>query len=257
MQAVPERVDAPRLVELLESTKTDGPTGLAFDADGTLWSGDVGEDVFEFACGNALLREPPREALARLAGSFGFPERGSSSELALSLYAGYRRGEVPELLMCEIMTWAYAGFGGDELGALAREALIAEQLPSRARPVLNHIFDYARSRSFRTVVISASPRLIVVEGLRLAGIEVDAIGAAEAAHASDRIEPGLLHPVPYGPEKPVVGARLLRSHDWLASFGDNAFDVEMLKKARIGVAVFPKPALVSRLGELSNTVVLE
>jgi hypothetical protein len=37
---------------------------------------------------------------------------------------------------------------------------------------------------------------------------------------------------------------------WLASFGDSAFDLEMLLAARVAVAVAPKPELRAKLGEL-------
>jgi len=40
-------------------------------------------------------------------------------------------------------------------------------------------------------------------------------------------------------------------------FGDNAFDVEMFHTAEIAVAVYPKLALLARLGELPNIVILD
>jgi len=54
----------------------------------------------------------------------------------------------------------------------------------------------------------------------------------------------------------VVGGTLLRGFDWLGSFGDNAFDVDMLRAARVAVAVCPKPALTARLSEIPNVRVL-
>ena len=71
-------------------------SGLAFDADGTLWSGDVGEDVFEWACERELLRADPREALDRAAVAHGVPTAGSTSRLAHALYSAYRSGRVPD-----------------------------------------------------------------------------------------------------------------------------------------------------------------
>jgi phosphatidylglycerophosphatase C len=252
-----ERVDARGVMERLARARVPGPSGVAFDADGTLWSGDVGEDVFETAYGQGLLRQEALEPLSRVCSAHGLSTRGSPSELAQRIHAAYRRHEVDELLTCEVMTWGYAGFTVNELRELARRVFAERRLAERVRRVLMPILAFARAEGFRIVVISASPHIIVAEGLRVAEIQVDALGAAGVAVAADVIEPRLDGRVPYGPEKCVAGARVLGSHDWLGSFGDNAFDVEMLRAARIGVAVHPKPALAARLGELSNTVVLE
>jgi phosphoserine phosphatase len=252
-----ERVDAPKVIALLERARVAGPSGLAFDADGTLWAGDVGEDVFETACASGELRDEARPELDRVASAHGLPTQGTPSEVAHRIYTAYRAGAVNELLTCEVMTWAYAGHTVDELVAFARHALTERKLTERVRRVLQPIFDFASKDGLRVIVVSASPEVIVAEALRLAGIPVSVLKGARGASSGGRIEPRLEGRVPYGLEKPVAGKELLGSHDWLGSFGDNAFDVEMLKAARIGVAVHPKPALRARLGEVSNVVVLE
>jgi len=252
-----ERVDGRGAIEWLERARVPGPAGIAFDADGTLWAGDVGEDVFETACDTEFVRDEPREGLERVCAAHGLPVNGSPSELARRIYAAYRNGQVDELLTCEVMTWSYAGHSPDDLVGFAREALAARKLVDRVRRALEPVFEFALREEIRTVVVSASPEVIVTEALRMAGIAVSAMKGAQPAVSDGRIQPRLAGRVPYGPEKPVAGRELLSGHDWLGSFGDNAFDVEMLKAARIGVAVHPKPALVARLGELSNVVVLE
>jgi phosphoserine phosphatase len=97
----------------------------------------------------------------------------------------------------------------------------------------------------------------VEEALRVVGIDVSGLAAARARTEAGRILPAMAEPVPYGAAKGTYGKQLLSGHDWLGSFGDNAFDVDMLRAARVGVAVCPKPVLVSRLHELPNTIVLE
>ncbi|HEX4338902.1 MAG TPA: haloacid dehalogenase-like hydrolase [Polyangiaceae bacterium] len=252
-----ERVDAARVIALLEQARTTGPSGLAFDADGTLWAGDVGEDVFETACASGMLREDAREALTRVAVAHGLSTDGSPSEVAHRIFTAYRNGAVDELLTCEVMTFCYAGHTVDELVAFAHHALTERKLAERVRRVLEPVFAFAAKEKWRVVVVSASPQAIVAEALRIAGLDVAALKGARAAVGAVAIEPRLLGRVPYGPEKPVVGKELLAGHDWLGSFGDNGFDVEMLRAARVGVAVHPKAALRARLGELTNVVVLE
>jgi phosphatidylglycerophosphatase C len=253
----PERVDARGIVERLERARVEGPAGLAFDADGTLWAGDVGEDVFELACRDGLLLDAPRDGLERVAHAHGLSTGGTPSELAQRLHAAYRRGQLDELLTCEVMTWSYAGWSTAELRDWAARALAERRLVDRVRHALAPVFAFAEREGLRVIVVSASPHVIVTEALRIAEIGVAEIAAARPAVHEDVIQPALAAPVPYGPQKPIEGARLLGPHDWLGSFGDNVFDVEMLRAARVGVAVFPKPALVARLGDLTNTVVLE
>jgi phosphatidylglycerophosphatase C len=252
-----ERLDARGVIERLSRARAQGSSGLAFDADGTIWSGDVGEDVFESACEHELIRSEARDALEHVARAHGLSADGTPSALARRLYEAYRRHALDELLTCEIMTFCYAGFTLDELAELARRVLSEKSLSSRVRGLLGPVFEFAAREGLRVVVVSASPEVIVAEGLRIAGIEVAELGGAGAAVEEARILPRLAGRVPYGPEKVVIGKRLLGASTWLGSFGDNAFDVDMLKAAQIGVAVCPKPALAARLGDLSNTVILE
>jgi phosphoserine phosphatase len=245
------------IVERLVAARGPGPAALAFDADGTLWSGDVGEDTFESACRDGILKEEARATLARVAEEQGVAPGGSATHIAEALYAAYRRGNVAERLMCEVMTFCYAGYTEGELRELAFRYLTARDVAGRTRQALIEVLAWARAEGVRCIVISASPRIIVKEGLRLSGIEVDEVGAA-VAKVSDAglIEPIMAAPLPYGPQKCVVGQGLLAGHDWLGAFGDNGFDVDMLRTARVAVAVHPKPALFSRLSEVPNALVL-
>lgn len=251
------RVDNRGVIELLERSREPGSMGLAFDADGTLWSGDVGEDVFEYATANELLRTDPLDTLCRVAEAHGLDTHGSSSQVAASIYAAYRRGVVDERKTCEVMTWAYAGFSASELTEIAELAFQAGALRSRVRHVLDPVFKWARDEHARIAVISASPHIVVEAGLSHAEISVECIMAGHAAVKEGRLTPEMAAPLPYGHDKRTAGERALEGSLWLASFGDNAFDTEMLRTARVGVAVCPKPALVARLSDLPNTVVLE
>jgi len=251
------RVGPDEVIERLERARVQAPSAMAFDADGTLWSGDVGEDVFEFAYQNGLVREAARAELERVAAEHGVRTAGTPSDLARELHAAYRRGDVDERLTCEIMTWSYAGLSLDELRAMARNAFDRRGLPSRVRAGLSPIRAWAEREGVRVVVISASPATIVVEALDFAGIPVFGVAGAVPAMDTDRIAPRMATPVPYAAEKRRAGAPLMSGHDWLASFGDNSFDVDLLLAARVRVAVSPKPALLARLGEVQDALVLD
>jgi phosphoserine phosphatase len=230
---------------------------MAFDADGTLWTGDVGEDVFEYAYERGLLREEAHAALSRVARTYELliADDGPSS-LARRIHAAFREGGIGDRLVCEVMTWGYAGFTLEELRSLARRSLEARGLASRVRQDLLPVLDWARRESIRVVVVSASPHMVVAEALACAGIEVFGVIGALPKMESGRITPEMGEPLPYAESKCVGGRSLLAGHDWLASFGDNVYDIELLKAARVRVAVYPKPALAARLGEIEGAFVL-
>lgn len=252
-------LDPRGVIDLLERARKPDPFALAFDADGTLWSGDVGEDTFDHATSRGFLGEVARPSLAHVANTHGLSSDGTASEIGARIFAAYRRGTVDERLTCEVLTWAYAGHTEAELAGIAGAAFDARGLRDRTRSILRPIWEWARAEKGFVMVVSASPRVVIETALAHAGIRADAVVAGMAAVEEGRIAPRMASPVPYGPEKRAQGERLLRERgvaDWLASFGDNVFDTEMLRAAHVGVAVCPKPALAERLTEIPNAVVL-
>lgn len=230
---------------------------LAFDGDGTLWSGDVGEDVFNRAVTSALLRPEAREALAREARTHGIDSGGSASELAARLFAAYLAGGYPERDACAMMTWCYAGFSRQELLELTRHAFAETDLADRLHRELEPILSFARQAELRVVVVSASPQLLVEEAASHWGLPPESVTASKPAFDGERILPRLASPVPYAEAKPTALRALVGDGELLASFGDNVFDIDLLRAARIGVAVRPKPALRVRLPDLPGLFVLE
>ena len=55
----------------------------------------------------------------------------------------------------------------------------------------------------------------------------------------------------------IAGEKIGAERVLYAAFGDNAFDVAMLREARVPVAIRPKPRLLERAGEVDGLVVLE
>jgi phosphatidylglycerophosphatase C len=248
---------ARELTRQLEALREPGkPAALAFDGDGTLWSGDVSEDVFAKAVRAGLLREDARAALADVANRHGVSEDGTASEIAARLFVAYREQRFPEREVCEVMTWCYAGFSIEELQDYARHVLQALDIGARLNRQLEPILDWARSEGLRTIVVSASPRAIVEVAASLWQFAPADIAASDAALAGSRILPSMHGEVPYAAAKCLAGQRLLGDADWLASFGDNLYDIDMLRAARLGVAVTPKPALRKLLPELPFVVLL-
>ncbi|HEY8946382.1 MAG TPA: haloacid dehalogenase-like hydrolase [Polyangiaceae bacterium] len=237
--------------------RADAEGVLAFDGDGTLWSGDVGEDVFHRAIAEGFLQDSARAALVREAEAHGIAADGSPSAVAQRLFDAYLARRYPERDVCAMMTWCYAGARVSELAGLTRAAFERSGLAGRLNRELEPIVSFARREGLRVAVVSASPQPIVELAAELWEIPHSDIAASRPALEGDVILPRLAAPVPYAEAKVSALDALVGAHHLLASFGDNVFDVELLTAARLGVAVRPKPALQSRLSELPGIVVLQ
>src|SRR5687768_14716775 len=82
--AAPElRPIAPReLVHELLEARTEPNAALVFDADGTLWFTDVGDDAFRDALERDLLKDDAKAALQRVAARHGLDFAGSPTAIA-------------------------------------------------------------------------------------------------------------------------------------------------------------------------------
>lgn len=252
------RVDSAELLARLKDLHAHaGSAVVAFDGDGTLWSGDVGEDVFHRAVTERWLRTDALPALASLAETHGVSRDGDANDVARHIFEAYVAGTFPEREACEVLTWCYAGFELHELETRCREALETAKIGSRLQRELEPALEYCRSAGLRCIVVSASPRVAVEQAASLWGFSSNDIAAATPRLSAGRIAPGMDGVTPYALGKVQAARKLIGQAPWLASFGDNVFDIEMFQAARIGVAVRPKNTLRSRLRELENVVLFE
>ncbi|HYQ41209.1 MAG TPA: HAD family hydrolase [Polyangiaceae bacterium] len=251
-------VSPAELVRELEGRlRPDREDALSFDADGTLWSGDVGEDVFRFAITHGRLREAARAEVDRQARIRGFTCFTDVNATAQLLFEAYLEGRYREREICELMTWCYAGHSLSEMAELVREALVATKHDQRLNEELRPVLEFARERGLRTIVVSASPRVTVEIAAGAWGFAAHDVAAATPRVVSGVIAAEMAAPVPYGADKCVAGRALLGTSHWLGAFGDNVFDMDMLLEAELGVAVRPKPALRARLEEIPGVRLLD
>lgn len=228
---------------------------LAFDGDGTLWSGDVGEDLFHLAMERRFLREEAREALLAEARKFDIDvDAGDANSVASGLLASYLAGVYPERDTCAMMTWCYAGHPLADVQALALAALEAHDIGSRLTDELGPILEWGRRNAVRRVVVSASPAVIVEAAASYWGFSAENVAASRPRVIDQRVAVGLAEPVPYAEAKVTAGRALFGDARWLAGFGDNVFDIEMLTTAELGIAVRPKPKLARELSSLGLTL---
>lgn len=229
---------------------------VATDADGTLWDGDVGEDLFEAFIEHGRVEPPSLEGMKREAHDHGLSDAGSGPDVARRIYAAYTEGRFPEERICELMVWCFAGWTQAEVDDFARDVIERAGLAARLHGEVLRALDRLRAEGVHTVLVSASPMPVVVAGGARVGFDPAHIVAALPRFAGGVIAPHIEHPIPYGAGK----VRRLREHVGdrvlYAAFGDNAFDVAMLSAARVGVAVRPKPRLRDRAHEVAGLVEL-
>jgi phosphoserine phosphatase len=235
-----------------------GTAGIAFDGDGTLWSGDVGEDYFYGILDHGGMRPEAVAAMRAEVREFALgPElqgEADPGELARGLYAAYLAGRYPEERTCEMMTWIYAGWRRADVEAFARKLAVDRGVASRIHAEVRAVVIWARAEGIRTILVSASPREIVVAAGAFVGFEPQDIVAADAIYEDEVMATRVARPIPYGPGK-VRGMRsLLGDGTLLSAFGDNAFDLAMLGEAKVPVAVRPKTRLRDRAHEVPQLV---
>lgn len=236
---------------------------IAFDGDGTLWSGDVGEDWFAAVLASGRVTESARLALAREAAEHGV-DAGTgdgATHIAHAIHAAYLAGTFPEERVCEVMTWVTAGWTTAEQASFAAEVVRDVGVASRLHAEAIAVVRWAGERGLPVHLVSASPRAIVLEAAKVAGIDASRVVAAREAVSGDRVEPSVVRPIPYGPGKVTRLREQLGERPLHAAFGDNAFDAAMLRAATIPVAIRPKARLVDLVerapAEVPGLVVLE
>jgi phosphoserine phosphatase len=231
---------------------------LLFDADGTLWSDDVGHIAFEYACRHDLLRDAAREGLRREALGAGLSpnDRASAAELGLALLDAYFEHRYDEKAAAEAMVWCYAGFDEVELRRLVRDAFAEARHDDFLHHNVLELAAWARERGAETYVVSASPLLVIEEATASLGFRRSHLAGGRAATRAGLFEPRLEGELPYGPTKVTAGRSLSGDRPWLAAFGDSGFDLDLLAGARQAVGIGKKSALIDGLGRLPAAVLL-
>ncbi len=224
---------------------------LAFDGDGTLWSGDVGEDFFYGILDSGRLSDIATRAITEIARESGVEVHGDGVATARRIYDAYLAGRFDEVLVCEIMTWINAGWTATDTTAFVL-ATVGAEFAARIHPEVREVIEHARRAKHEIFVVSASPRPIVEAAAEIAGISSTHVLAATAVLEGDRFAARVHRPIPYGAGK----AEALRAHlgdlPLLAAFGDNAFDAEMLSMAERPIAVRPKMRLVTLAPQIAR-----
>jgi hypothetical protein len=180
---------------------------VATDADNTLWSGDVGDEVVRVA------GSPP--------------------------HAPWQPGQVD-------LPWYLDAMETDYAAGCRYAALVLQHVaPTMAKPVLAAAFrnrvrprrwllaglQAAMARGVRVTIVSASPRLAVEVGAELFGLAACPIVAVDAQDTRAVVEPA-----PIGEGK-VQAWQLRQLPPPDLALGDSRWDLPLLQSARLGLLV--------------------
>lgn len=246
-------IDVEPLIDALDQALRDSLAEqpvLAFDADGTLWQGDVGDDFFESLVASGDIRSPAAEAVLAEARGAGLTAT-TPAEAASAILAAFHRGAYDEERFYELVGWLGAGRSADELTAEIEAMFEARGLDARIHPEIRPVLAWARANEVECFVVSASPRPVVQRGALRLGIDAGHVLAAESEHdAEGRMLAVARRPIPYGPGKVRALRGRIAERPLLAAFGDNIFDLAMLQTARVPIAVRPKDRLLAREAEI-------
>lgn len=231
---------------------------LVFDADGTLWTHDVGCMVFDAAIEGGAFKDSARDRMQAEALRLGHrtASEASTTSIVQALALALSVPPSAEQALAEFQVWAYVDFSEQEFRSLCRSVLGG---PTHALGLHHDVLElaaFARERGAATYVVSASPRIVVEEALAGLGFDTERIVAGDPNWTRGCIDVGLGSPLPYGPQKAVAGRTILGSASWVATFGDSGFDLDMMREAKLAVGLGQKPQLLEGLRHHPNAVLL-
>jgi phosphatidylglycerophosphatase C len=234
----------------------EGQAILAFDADGTLWTGDVGVELFGALVEAGGVREEARPALEVEARAAGVTVEGSANDVGRALLTAFHAGLYDECRGLAMMAWAFAGWRRAEVVRFAGAVLEAGRIDARLRHALAPVVRWAEERDIETWVVSASPDAVLKLAVPRLGLHPERVLAMRAAIEDDVIAARLDGPAVYGPGKLEAIQRTRPQATLLGVFGDSGYDAAMLGAARVAVAVDPKPSLLEAATSLPELVLL-
>ncbi len=249
-----ERVE--ETLERIGQEAARAPGGvLAFDGDGTLWSGDVGDDLFLALLEHGGIRPEAHAALERLGTAHGMAPGLEARELAHQVFTAFEAGRIPEKEIYEMVAWLFAGWRVDAVRDFARGVVARREVKRRLHPETRRVVEWAMGRGIPCYVVSASPRAVVEAAVVEVGLDPANVLACTPREEDGTVLAAIIEPIPYASGK-VSCLRSRTSGPLYAAFGDNVFDFELLAAARVPVAIRPKPRLRARAAELPSLVQL-
>jgi HAD superfamily phosphoserine phosphatase-like hydrolase len=205
----------------LDSVLRLKPRVAAFDCDGTLWSGDVGEGFFDWELKQGIVSEAIAKSMR-------------------ARYAEYKAGKVSEDDMCGEMVTMHRGMPESALSR-ATSDYFEHSFPGHIFAEMRELVERLQQDGCDVWAVSSSNEWLIRAGMKHFGIPDDRILAA-SVEIEDGIITDRIVRLPSGPGKPRA-LRDVAAKDIDAAFGNSRWDTEMLAMAKYAFAVNPNPDL--------------
>lgn len=231
------------------------PPVVATDADGTVWSEDVGDELF-LAWLPELREEHPGARVLRSYAAAHAPELASAplERLGLELAGRGARPAVPHRELCDLEARALAGCPEERFRALLAE--VSARFVRRVRPEVREALAALRARGLRVLVVSASVGQIVEAALVAGGVPFDGVLAAKLEVREGAVRDALDGPIPMYEGK-VRALEAAGAWPPRVALGDSPLDGPFLAGAHCAVQVHPRPALREALRGHPRAVLYE
>ena len=207
--------------DFLASVLSLQPKLTVFDCDGTLWSGDAGQDFFYWEIAQKLIP-------------------GKVADWAVSRYSDYLDGKVDEKQMCGEMVTIHAGLPVAKIKQAA-EKFLCEVVEPRIFPEMRDLAQRLQALGCEVWAVSSTNDWVIAAGVRRFGIPPERVLAAsveiENGIATDR-----LIQVPTDDDKALAIRQHIRRQPDVV-FGNSMHDAAMLAISRHAFAVNPNPYL--------------
>lgn len=243
-------VDLDGLLEEVERLPDDPSVAIAavFDADHTLWAGDLGDDAFLKALAEQRFRPEAGPMFGAILARAGEESSGEVHDDATRIHALYKDGKVSERDIIAAELACYAGWTVDEVRALAKEILaagLAERFHVEAEPLVRAL----ESRGYSLHVVSGSAHWLVQAAVEGLGIHAAHVLGARVELRGERLSDVLMEPLTFWEGKLNAIETWLEHKRPKLVFGDSIGDLAMLESAQLPVAVNPRPGLQKALDE--------
>jgi len=213
-----------------------------FDADHTLWAGDLGDLVARTAMKKNLLKDAAQAPIAAILRASGGTPEGDPNRDALAVMKRYFRDEVAEIDIISAQVICYAAWTPKALFDFAQE-LFDEHLAPKIYEDVAPLHAALRARGIEVKVISGSPQWAVEAACERMDIRAEDVYGARCGVEEGKLTGQMVPPITYKEGK--VGAMQHWIGDKLATiaFGDSKSDYPMQERSMIRVAVNPRPGV--------------
>lgn len=214
---------SPKAAAFIDSVLALEPRVIAFDCDGTLWSGDAGADFMYWEIEQKLLPD-------------------ETSHWLLARYKEYLAGKVSEEDMCGEMVQVHRGIPVTKIVAAAKR-FFAEVVERRIFPEMQELAHRLIAAGREVWAVSSTNDWVVIEGVKRFGIPAGRVLAASVKSVNGVATDELIQIPSDEGKRTALRKVLTRKLD--VSFGNSIHDVAMLELAEHPFAINPNPDLAA------------